>query len=209
MSLPPILVAVREIPYLYRLAAVSALTLIACEWTRRFVVPLSLAKKTSSKSPNARRRVAAAVASTLPLLAFFALAPLAFNPVAEVMSCAISMFMLLWLAAFKVVGLLLGRGPLAAKDWNAVQFAFVMSLPVNPVLAPASSPSPSPSPSSPSSSKLRRVPSRTRIFEPLEGGAARRIAVCAGKVLLLAVVVSVLKASRERPGRVPGWVRRN
>jgi hypothetical protein len=213
MALPEPVLAVRELPYLLRLAAISALTLVACEWTRRVVAPLSLAKKPSSKSPNnhPRRRVAAAVASTLPLLAFFALAPLAFDPVAEVMSCAISMFVLLWLAAFKVVGLLLGRGPLAAKEWNAVQFAFVMALPVNPVLEPTSSSPPSSSPpsssnSASSSSKLRRVPSRTRISEPLEGGATRRIAVCAAKVLLLAAVVSVLKVSREQPGKVPGWV---
>ena len=139
------------------------------------------------------------MASTLPLLAFFALAPLAFDPVSEVMSCAISMFVLLWLAAFKVVGLLLGRGPLAAKDkWNAVQFAFVMALPVNPVIEEST-------PSSPSASKLRRVPSRTRISEPLKGGASRRVAVCAAKILVLAVVVSVLKVSREQPGKIPGW----
>ena len=203
MPLPAPIFAVRELPYLPRLASVSAFTLVACEWTRRVVAPLSLARKPSSRSLNNHRRVASAVAATLPLLAFFALAPLAFDPLTEVMSCAISMFMLLWLAAFKVTGLLLGRGPLAAKEWNAVQFAFVMALPVNPVISDSTSSAPS---SSNSSSKLRRVPSRTRISEPLEGGATRRIAVCAAKILLLAAVVSVLKLSREQPGKVPDWV---
>ena len=204
MALPELVLAVRELPYLVRLAAISALTLVASEWTRRVVAPLSLAKSTD----RSHRRVAAALGSTLPLLAFFALAPLAFDPVTEVMSCAISMFILLWLGTFKVVGLLLGRGPLAAKEWNALQFGFILALPVNPLLQDSAKPpaSSSSSSSSPSPSKLlRRVPSRTRISEPLEGGAARRVAVCAAKVLLLAAVVSVLKVSREQPGRVPGW----
>ena len=212
MALPEPILAVREFPYLARLAAISALTVVASEWTRRVVAPLSLAKKpSSSKSPSRshshHRRVAAALASTLPLLAFFALAPLAFDPVTEVMSCAISMFMLLWLGTFKVVGLLLGRGPLAAKeDWGALQFGFILALPVNPLLGDSSSKPPASSSSATSSpSKLRRVPSRTRISEPLEGGAARRAAVCAAKILLLAAVVSVLKISREQPGKIPGW----
>jgi len=204
----PSLLAVRELPYLHRLAAVSALTLVACEWTRRVVAPLSLAKNelrssSSSKSTSIihHRRVAAAAASTLPLLALFAAAPLAFDPLSEVMSCAISMFMLLWLASFKVIGLVLGRGPLAARDWGPLQFAFILSLPLNPLLN-----SKMPSASSSSKSKLRRVPSRTRISEKLEGGVGRRIAVCFAKVLLLAVVVSVLKIDREQPGRVPAWL---
>ena len=209
MALPEPILAVRELPYLIRLAAISLLTIISCEWTRRVVAPLSLAKKPSRSLPTSnRRRVAAALASTLPLLAFFALAPLAFfalaplafSPLNEVMSCAISMFVLLWLGSFKVIGLVLGRGPLAAKEWNAVQFAFVMSLPVNPVVALE------PSRSSSSSSKLRRVPSRTRISERLEGGVSRRIAVCAAKILLLTAVVSLLKVSAEQPDRVPAWL---
>ena len=69
------------------------------------MAPLSLAKEAivaySIADIDPRRRVAAAVASTLPLLALFALAPLAFDPVAEVMSCAISMFVLLWLASLQ------------------------------------------------------------------------------------------------------------
>lgn len=209
MALPEPILAVRELPYLSRLAAISALMLVASEWTRRVVAPLSLAKSSPQKDRSRRRRVATALAATLPLLAFFALAPLAFDPVSEVMSCAISMFMLLWLGTFKVVGLLLGRGPLAAKEWNPLQFGFILALPVNPLLqdssaakSPASSSSSS---SSPSKQLLRRVPSRTRIAEPLEGGAARRVAVCAAKVLLLAAVVSVLKISREQPGKIPAW----
>ncbi|KAL6755089.1 hypothetical protein V8C86DRAFT_257928 [Haematococcus lacustris] len=66
----------------------------------------------------------------LPIIVMFVLAPLAFSRHTELLSRASTAAILLWLANFKVLLLVLGRGPLVDPELRLDQFVALMLWPV-------------------------------------------------------------------------------
>jgi hypothetical protein len=195
-------------PYTTRAALVAVTALAAARWVWTFVAPPHL---------PARARWAAAV----PVLAFYACAWAAFDPRLEVVGRTMTAFAFTWLGIFKVLGLLLGRGPLSpvatGRNWTWPQFAFILSLPVSPRYAGgAAEAGDAPPPSRGSgpaaaagrrgrpaaASGLHRVSSRNRVGEAAATGVHTRARVAAGKAATLATVVALLE--RDRLASAPG-----
>ncbi len=161
--------------------------------------------QTHAPQTHAQRPLALRTAAALPVLLTSSLLWLAFDARTEVVARALTAFAFSWLGVFKIVGLLLGRGPLSpaatGRTWTLPQFAFILTLPVSPRygVGPASASATAtrggggrtaPRP-------LHRVPSRTRVGEAAPSGLATRLRVAAGKAATLATVVALLERDRS------------
>lgn len=155
-------------------------------------------------------------AAALPVLASCCTLWAAFDPHTEIVARALSAFSFTWLGIFKVLGLILGRGPLSptatGRAWSPAQFAFILTLPVSPRYAGgaaggrgAGGGSAGKAPTG--GTVLHRVISRTRVSEAAAGGVRARARVAAGKAATLAVVVAALEHDRTTGGALPAALR--
>ena len=149
------------------------------------------------------RSLPARTLAALPVLATSSLLWLAFDARTEVVARALTAFAFTWLGVFKLVGLLLGRGPLSpaatGRDWSFLQFAFILTLPVSPRYGGggAGGAGPAARASGARSTPLHRVPSRTRVGEAAASGFSTRARVAVGKAATLATVVALLERDRS------------
>ena len=181
----PTLAALRATPYATRFPAVVAACLLVSEYVRRTVA-------------TPRASLAARAAFATPALVAYTLLPLAFCPSTEIITTAVVTFALLWLAAFKTVGAVVGRGPLTdGAAWSPAQFAFALLLPVTVHVPVAGG-------KKQSSTKLRRVSSRSRVSEAVDPPLSpRRVRAFLGKLALLTFTAGGLSSSSFFP---PGFV---
>lgn len=181
--MPPTLADLRATPFAARFPAVVTACLLVSEYVRRTVA-----------TPRATLAERAFFAT--PALALYSLLPLAFSPTSEVITTAVVTFALLWLAAFKTIGAVVGRGPLTdGGAWSPAQFAFALLLPVTVHVPSGKAQSPS---------KMRRVPSRSRVSEAVDPPLSpRRVRAFLGKLALLTFTAGGLSSSSFFP---PGFV---
>lgn len=118
-----------------------------------------------------------------PVLIMHLILPLVFSCEDEVVERASALFLLSWLANFKIIAVCMDRGPLASSSWTPLQTLFILYLPIYP---------------SPPTAENQSLKKKGRLQDS-SGSSSALLVQWVAKIVLLSVLVYLLSKGNLSP----------